>query len=116
MRIICWTSSFFKEAGYKFVLDSLKGMAGVIDLVASSVEYVQADEFTVVSDREVPIEIDGEYAGRSAEVAFVPAKNKLKVLAPENAEGGLLQLWSSWMKLQRKIVRVATTDRAQSET
>lgn len=103
----------FKEAGYKFVLDSLKGMAGVIDLVDSSVEYVQADEFTVTSDREVPIEIDGEYAGRSTSVTFAPAKNKLRVLAPENAEGGLQQLWNSWLKLHRKIVKVATPDRPQ---
>ncbi|WP_083912911.1 diacylglycerol/lipid kinase family protein [Rubritalea marina] len=100
----------FKESGYKLVLDSIKGMAGVIDLVDSSVEYVQADEFTVTSNREVPIEIDGEYAGRATEVAFSPAKNKLKVLAPEGQEGGLQQLWNSWMNLHRKIVEKANAD------
>lgn len=93
----------FKESGYKFVLDSLKGMAGVIDLVNSSVEYVQADEFTVVSDRDVPVEVDGEYAGRFEQVEFKPAERKLKVLAPEHETGGFANLWKKWQNIPRKL-------------
>lgn len=93
----------FKESGYKFVLDSLKGMAGVIDLVSSSVEYVQSGEFTVISDRDVPVEVDGEYVGRSEKVSFKPAERKLKVLAPEHVEGGFAQLWKNWQNLPRKL-------------
>ncbi|MFC4991216.1 diacylglycerol/lipid kinase family protein [Rubritalea tangerina] len=93
----------FKESGYKFVLDSLKGMAGVIDLVSSSVEYIQSDAFTVVSDRDVPVELDGEYVGRYEEVIFESAERKLKVLAPEHVTGGFAQLWKNWQNLPRKL-------------
>ena len=93
----------FKESGYKFVLDTIKGIAGVIDLVSSSVEYVQADEFTVISDRDVPVEVDGEYVGRFEEVDFKPAERKLRVLAPEHAEGGFAHLWKNWQDLPRKL-------------
>ena len=93
----------FKESGYRFVLDSLKGLVGVIDLVESSVEYVQADAFRVVSDREVPVEVDGEYVGRCNEVAFKPASRKLRVLAPEETGGGFAQLWKNWQNLPRKL-------------
>lgn len=93
----------FKESGYKMVLDSLKGMAGVIDLVSSTVEYVQADEFTVFSDRDVPVEVDGEYAGRFEQVEFKPAERKLKVLAPEHESGGFANLWKKWQEIPRKL-------------
>lgn len=93
----------FKESGYKFVLDSLKGLAGVIDLVHSSVEYVQATNFRVVSDREVPMEVDGEYVGRCNEVEFRPATNKLNVLAPREVTGGFANLWKNWQMLPRKL-------------
>ncbi|MFT5883082.1 MAG: diacylglycerol kinase (ATP) [Crocinitomicaceae bacterium] len=93
----------FKESGYKFVLDTIKGIAGVIDLVNSSVEYVQADEFTVISDRDVPVEVDGEYVGRFEEVDFKPAERKLRVLAPEHVEGGFANLWKNWQDLPRKL-------------
>ncbi len=93
----------FKESGYKFVLDLIKGIVGVIDLVNSSVKYVQADEFTVIPDRDVPVEVDGEYVGRCEEVTFKPAERKLKVLAPEHIEGGFAHLWKHWQKLPRKL-------------
>lgn len=93
----------FKESGYKFVLDSIKGIAGVIDLVGSSVEYVQADAFTVSSDRDVPVEVDGEYVGRCEEVSFKPAERKLKVLAPIRESGGFIDLWKNWQKIPRKL-------------
>ncbi|WP_143158538.1 diacylglycerol/lipid kinase family protein [Rubritalea squalenifaciens] len=93
----------FKESGYKFVLDSLKGLAGVLDLVGSSVEYLHADDFKVVSDREVPVEVDGEYVGRCHTVEFTPASKKLKVLAPKEPVGGLAQLWKNWQNIPRKL-------------
>jgi len=84
----------FKETGYKFVLDSLKGMAGVIDLVKSSVEYVQAAEFKVVSDRDIPVEVDGEYMGRHTEVNFSSTGTQLNVLAPKEPIGGMIIFYS----------------------
>ena len=75
----------------------------MIDLVSSSVEYVQSGEFTVISDRDVPVEVDGEYVGRSEKVSFKPAERKLKVLAPEHVEGGFAQLWKNWQNLPRKL-------------
>lgn len=93
----------FKESGYKFVLDSLKGLVGVIDLVKSGVEYVQVDRFKVVSDREVPVEVDGEYVGRYEEAVFAPASKKLKVLAPETQAKGLGQMFNNWQKIPRRL-------------
>lgn len=73
----------FKEAGYRFVLDSLKGIArGGIDL-AESTAYFQSSGFTVTSDREVPVEIDGEWLGRFKEITFKETTSRLRVLAPE---------------------------------
>ncbi len=73
----------FKEAGYRFVLDSLRGIAmGGIDLAASA-GYFQADDFIVRADREVPVEVDGELLGRYAEVRFAQCARRLKVIAPQ---------------------------------
>ena len=47
----------YKEAGYRLVLDSLRGLAlGGIDLMAST-SYFQAEEFVVSADREVPVQV-----------------------------------------------------------
>lgn len=76
----------FKEAGYKLVMDSFKGLAlGGVDL-ASSTSYFQADEFIVRANREVPVEVDGELLGRFDEVKFTAASRKLRVIAPETPE------------------------------
>lgn len=73
----------FKESGYKQVLDSLKGLAqGGLDLAAST-EYFQCGDFTVVADREVPVQVDGELLGRSREVKFAESPRRLRVIAPE---------------------------------
>lgn len=73
----------FKEAGYRFVLDSLKGLAkGGVDL-AESTEYVQTAAFTVTAEREVPVEVDGELLGRAREVVFAESARRLRVIAPE---------------------------------
>lgn len=77
----------FKEAGYKLVMDSLKGLAlGGVDLAAST-SYFQADEFVVRANREVPVEVDGELLGRYDEVKFAAGSRKLRVIAPETPEG-----------------------------
>lgn len=77
----------FKEAGYRFVLDSLHGIAmGGIDLAAST-SYFQSECFTVTSDREVPVEIDGELLGRFKEISFCETSTRLRVLAPEKPCG-----------------------------
>lgn len=77
----------FKESGYRFVLDSLAGIArGGIDLTSSTV-YFQSAGITVTSDREVPVEIDGEWLGRFREVEFKDTSSRLRVLAPEKPCG-----------------------------
>jgi diacylglycerol kinase family enzyme len=78
----------YKEAGYKLVLDSLRGLAlGGIDLIAST-SYVQSESFTVTAEREVPVEVDGEWIGRFSEVRFVQTATQLRVFAPEDAPAG----------------------------
>lgn len=97
----------YKEAGYKLVLDSLRGLAfGGIDLMKSTA-YFQASSFTVTADREVPMEVDGELAGRSKLIEFKQTPNRLRVLAPEGPLGGnLAQTLKSllqWPKIQNEI-------------
>lgn len=78
----------YKEAGYRLVLDSLRGLAfGGIDLVASTT-YFQTSGFTVRADREVPIEVDGELVGRASEFLFKDSANRLRVIAPEEPLAG----------------------------
>jgi YegS/Rv2252/BmrU family lipid kinase len=78
----------YKEAGYKLVLDSLRGLAlGGIDLMESTA-YVQSEAFTVLADREVPVEVDGEWAGRFSEVRFKETACRLRVLAPDGPLAG----------------------------
>jgi YegS/Rv2252/BmrU family lipid kinase len=78
----------YKEAGYKLVLDSLRGLAlGGIDLMEST-SYFQTEAFTVTADREVPVEVDGEWIGRFAEVRFKETSSRLRVLAPEGPLAG----------------------------
>jgi diacylglycerol kinase (ATP) len=73
----------YKEAGYRLVFDSLRGLAfGGIDLQASTASF-QASEFTVRADQEVPVQVDGELLGRFNEVKFVEGQNRLRVIAPE---------------------------------
>ena len=78
----------YKEAGYKLVLDSLRGLAlGGIDLMEST-SYFQTEAFTVTADREVPVEVDGEWLGRFTEVRFKETANRLRVLAPDGPLAG----------------------------
>ena len=75
----------FKEAGYRVVWESLLGSLamGGPDLGSSSVSYLQANSFCVNCDREVPVEVDGEFLGRAATVAFGETERRLRVIAPE---------------------------------
>ncbi len=93
----------FTEAGFRLVRDSVKGIAtGAIDAGNSSVKYLQARSFEVECDREVPMEADGEYIGRVTHVSLVPAKRKLRVIAPENPKDGI---FASMVKTLVKIPR-----------
>ncbi len=80
----------FTEAGFKLIRDSVKGLAtGAIDAGNSSVKYLQSSCYEIKCDREVPMEVDGEYIGRVENVSLMPAKRKLKVIAPENPKDGV---------------------------
>lgn len=100
----------YKEAGYRLVLDSLRGLAlGGIDLM-DSVCYFQTESFTVEADREVPVEVDGELAGRFSQIHFVETANHLRVLAPEiHGSGGLAETFKSLLAWPRRQQEPATT-------
>ena len=74
----------YKEAGYKAALGSLGTVArGGFEADGKVVEYYQTSGLVVESDREVPVEVDGELWGRSKRVEFKSMSEKLRVLAPE---------------------------------
>ncbi len=79
----------FKEAGYRLVLDSLRGIAlGGVDFSNSTVEYFQTEYLEVTADRMVPLEVDGELVGRTKHVIFKDDKpERLRVLAPKEPIG-----------------------------
>lgn len=75
----------YKEAGYRLILDSLRGLAcGGIDSL-SSVTYLQVSEFTVRTAHDVPVQVDGEWLGRFQEIHFKQLPQQLRVIAPESA-------------------------------
>ena len=86
----------FKESGYRFVMESLRGLArgGVtMDDACESIEYVQASGFRVECEEEVPVEVDGELWGRSREVVFERGAATLGVMAPnEPMKNGWLEM------------------------
>ena len=74
----------YKEAGYKAALGSLGTVArGGFEADGKVVEYYQTSGLVVESDREVPVEVDGELWGRAKRVEFKAMAEKLRVLAPE---------------------------------
>lgn len=78
----------FREHGYKFVLDTLAGLArGGVDL-SESTAYFQAQAFTVRCAVDTPVEVDGEWLGRYQSVEFKESARRLRVLAPEESHGG----------------------------
>lgn len=97
----------YKEAGYRLVLDSLRGLAfGGIDLMAST-SYIQTESFVVRSPVEVPVEVDGEWIGRFHEVRFKETVNRLRVIAPEGPLVGrfaeTMKSWFQWPKRQPEL-------------
>ncbi|MCW1885965.1 diacylglycerol kinase family lipid kinase [Luteolibacter flavescens] len=101
----------FKEAGYKLVTDSLRGIAlGNLDQAGSTVTYLQAHSLRVTADREVPVQVDGELVGRCREVAFGNQDpGRLRVLAPEEPIGSRfveavksMVSWTKWKPQDQK--------------
>lgn len=99
----------YKEAGYKLVLDSLRGLAlGGIDLMGST-SYVQTESFTVTAEREVPVEVDGEWIGRFSEVRFKESTGRLRVLAPEEPlAGGFAEAFRTLLQWPRRQPEIQT--------
>ncbi|MDB4353864.1 diacylglycerol kinase family lipid kinase [Akkermansiaceae bacterium] len=90
----------FREAGYRFVRDSLRGLAtGGFDPISpgQSVAYLKTAGFKVTSDEAVPVEVDGELWGRAKEVEFAFSGKSLSVLAPIDPEP------SHWLNLLGRI-------------
>ena len=102
----------YKEAGYRLVLDSLRGLAfGGIDLMEST-SYFQAEEFIVRADRQVPVEVDGELIGRFSEVRFVETANRLRVIAPEEPlVGGFADAVKALLQWPRRAEELQPTRR-----
>lgn len=100
----------YKEAGYKLVLDSLRGLAfGGIDLVAST-SCFQTESFIVRADREVPVEVDGEWIGRFSEIRFADTTNRLRVIAPEQPlVGGFANKVKSLLQWPKRSAELQTT-------
>ncbi len=101
----------FKDAGYKLVLDSLRGIAlGNLEAAGSTVSYLQAHSLTVTADREVPVQVDGELAGRWKEVKFGNEDpGRLRVIAPEEPIGSrfaesvkAMVAWTKWKPVEQK--------------
>lgn len=102
----------FKEAGYKLVLDSIRGLAtGNLEAAGSTVSYLQAHSLCVTADREVPVQVDGELAGRWREVKFGnEAPGRLRVIAPEEPIGSrfveavkAMVSWTKWKPVEQKV-------------
>ncbi len=99
----------YKEAGYRLVLDSLRGLAfGGIDLVSSTCSF-QTESFIVRADREVPVEVDGELIGRFSEIRFADTNHRLRVFAPEEPlVGGFTDAVWSLLPWSRRPVEFQT--------
>ncbi len=104
----------YKEAGYKIVLDSLRGLAfGGIDLMEST-SCFQTEAFRVCADREVPVEVDGEWLGRFSEVRFREHSCNLRVLAPDGPlAGSFAETLKSWFQWPRRVQPELQTPRSQ---
>lgn len=103
----------YKEAGYRLVLDSLRGLAfGGMEILDSTVCFQSAD-FVVRADRDVPVQVDGELIGRFPEIRFVEGKNRLRVLAPKDALVGRLadavRLWLPWQRSSPIEIQTTST-------
>jgi len=79
----------FKEAGYRGLLDFLKGLKSLSSAndfsEAKSIEYRQVSKMHITSQTPIPLELDGEYAGRHTSFNFKGGAElkKLKVVCPQ---------------------------------
>jgi diacylglycerol kinase (ATP) len=103
----------YQESGYKLVLDSLRGLAcGGIDLM-ESVTCLQTESLLVRSDREVPVEVDGEWIGRFTEIQFQQNTSQLHVFAPEEPlTGALVETLKSMLPWPRRPLELPAVPRA----
>lgn len=77
-----------QEQGYQMLLDFLKGLSQNpnqgIQTGEGKLQYVQTASMKVTTEQPVPLEVDGEYAGRASSFHFVdPHESKLKVISPK---------------------------------
>ena len=93
----------FQEPGYRFVLDSLKGLVrGGIrpEETGKNVQYLKAKALEIECENELPVEVDGELWGRTREVSLQPSGHRLNVLCPEtplkSGWGEMLRTLSPW--------------------
>jgi hypothetical protein len=76
----------------------------------ASTSYFQAEEFVVKAEREVPVEVDGEWLGRFSEIRFAESASRLRVIAPEAPlAGGFADSVRSLLQWPRKAVELQTT-------
>ena len=71
----------FKQLGYLEIIKYLQDVVFSSDIRIPEVEYFQTRRLRVTSDREVPVELDGELVG-NCPVEFQVQERTLRVLAP----------------------------------
>jgi len=100
----------YKKAGFRLVLDSLRGLVcGGIDRLAST-SCFQTEALTVRADCDVPVQVDGELLGRFAEVRFKETAHHLRVIAPACPHSGRIAgAWKSWLRWLRRPPGIPTT-------
>lgn len=93
----------FQESGYRLVLDSFTNLIrGGVDL-SDSVVHLQASHFSVRSERDFPIQVDGELWGRGDHADFLPMERRLRVLAPEQPiVSRFAEAMKSWWSRSKK--------------
>ena len=75
----------YHESGYRLIADSVAGIVkGDTEKFGDSVEYIQAKGITVECDREVPVEVDGDFSEMTKTIRFAAAKSKLRVIGTED--------------------------------
>jgi len=72
----------FKENGYRMVVDALAGLQGKVEDSSNSIEYVQSSSAELISDVEVPLQVDGDLVGVEESFSFERETKHLKVMAP----------------------------------
>ncbi|HET9419013.1 MAG TPA: diacylglycerol kinase family protein [Chthoniobacterales bacterium] len=71
----------FRRLGYLEIVKYLQDVFFSSDIRLPEVEYFQTERLRITSDRDVPVELDGELVG-SCPVEFETREKRLRVLAP----------------------------------